>query len=77
MPLAVDVRVELRRRRRATCPICLRRRVLFALDAFGIRRSILDPAIDIALPQGAVEAQAVGYGVAMCLECGGLRAPRP
>lgn len=65
MTLAVDVRVELRRRRRATCPLCLRRRVLYALDAYG-----LTPRSD------TTEAQAVGYGVAMCLECGGLRQPR-
>lgn len=71
MTLAVDVRVELRRRRRATCPLCLRRRVLYALDAYGLR---VEPSGRSLIAD--VEAQAVGYGVAMCLECGGLRQPR-
>lgn len=55
--LSLDLKVVLTRRKRGTCPVCLRRRVLFAIDAFS-------------------PSQPVGFGVAMCLECGGLRQPR-
>lgn len=57
MPLSIDLTVILTRRKRSRCPLCLRRRILYALDAFAPN-------------------QPVGYGVAMCRECGGLREPK-
>jgi len=67
--LELGIRVGLTRQKRGRCPVCGNRRVLFRLTAFGLD---IEPQPD---GDAVIHAtgQAVGFGVAKCLEDAGIR----